>query len=96
MFVNGAHAVSGKVSLYLNPVTGQRYLSFEDFKSDGGPELHVYLAEGRSVTNFLDVGLLTNVGTFYYEIPLGSQPTQQTVLIWCRPYSVLFGSAVLN
>ena len=95
-FVNEVHSVSGKVSLYTNPATGQRYLSFENFTSDSGPELHVYLAEDRSLTNYIDVGRLTNVGTFYYEIPAGSKANQQTVLIWCRPFSVLFGSAQLK
>ncbi|ADB38528.1 DM13 domain-containing protein [Spirosoma linguale] len=95
-FVNEVHAVSGKVSLYANPVTGQRYLAFENFTSDSGPELHVYLAEDRSLTNYIDVGRLTNTGTFYYEIPAGSKANQQTVLIWCRPFSVLFGSAQLK
>ena len=94
--MNEVHSVSGKVSLYSNQATGQRYLSFADFKSDSGPELHVYLAEDRSLTNFIDVSRLTNIGTFYYEIPAGSQPNQQTVLIWCRPYAVLFGSAALK
>ncbi len=95
-FINGAHSVSGMVSRYRNGSTGQQYLYFENFSSAGGPELHVYLAEGRSVTNFIDVSLLTNSGTFYYEIPAGSTSAQQTVLIWCRPYSVLFGSAELK
>ncbi|MBC8153589.1 MAG: DM13 domain-containing protein [Bacteroidetes bacterium] len=95
-FVNEVHDVSGKVSLYTNPVTGQRYLSFENFKSDAGPELYVYLAEDRSLTNFTNVSRLTNVGTFYYEIPAGSRANQQTVLIWCRPFAVLFGSATLK
>lgn len=95
-FVNEVHTVSGTVSLYANPATGQRYLSFADFKSDSGPELHVYLAEDRSLTNYIDVSRLTNIGTFYYEIPASSKPNQQTVLIWCRPFAVLFGSAVLK
>lgn len=95
-FVNEVHDVSGKVLLYLNPVTGQRFLSFENFKSDAGPELYVYLAEDRSLTNFINVSRLTNSGTFYYEIPAGSKASQQTVLIWCRPFAVLFGSARLK
>jgi len=46
----------------------------------------------------VDVGRLkANIGNQNYPIPAGTDMTKyDTVLIWCRAFSVLFGSADLK
>ena len=95
-FANGAHPTSGTVSL-VQAADGTRSLAFKDFKTDPGPDLRVYLAEDRQAKNFVEVALLTKSGTFSLPLPADAKPEQRKfVLIWCRQFSVLFGSAELQ
>lgn len=93
-FRSEAHTTSGTVTIYQR--TDNQLLVLEDFRTDNGPALYVYLSADRtSVQNFVNLGELKSTsGTFSYEIP-DSVNTEQYpyVLIWCRRFSVLFGSA---
>jgi hypothetical protein len=94
-FENGVHPTTGSVKVYESGTT--RTLVFDGFKTDGGPDLRIYLAEDAAVTNFIEVSKLTASGSFFVEIPAGyDSAKQRTVLIWCRQFSVLFGSAKLK
>jgi hypothetical protein len=59
--------------------------------------LYVYLAADKSVSDSVSLGKLkANNGNQNYNIPSQTDLTKyNTVLIWCRPFSVLFGSAEL-
>ena len=95
-FVNEVHPASGTVRIYRDTLTSKQILSFENFSTDAGPDLRVYLSQDRTTGNFTEVARLINSGSFYYEIPVTTTPAQQmTVLIWCKRFSVLFGSAKL-
>ncbi len=95
MFMNNVHAVSGTVS--VAKVDGKQMLVFSNFKTDGGPDLRIYLAENTSLRNFIEVSRLTNSGNFSVELPTDANPAKQRyVLIWCKAFSVLFGSAELK
>jgi hypothetical protein len=75
----------------------KKVLSFENFKVDAGPDLRIYLAEDTRATGFTEVSLLKNTGTFAVEIPASANLSKQKfVLIWCKQFSVLFGSAQLQ
>jgi hypothetical protein len=94
-FVNGVHLTMGTVKVYESGAT--RTLVFDSFKTDGGPDLRIYIAEDEAVTNFVEVSKLTASGSFFIEIPPTYDPAKQrTVLIWCKQFSVLFGSAKLK
>ncbi len=58
------------------------------------------LSEGtdKSASDFVDFGRLkANIGNQNYEIPEETDLTKyDTVLIWCKAFSVLFGSADLK
>ncbi|MBC7891345.1 MAG: DM13 domain-containing protein [Sphingobacteriaceae bacterium] len=96
VFMNGVHSTSGKVSV-VKDAEGKERLSFENFKTDSGPDLRVYLAENTGAKNFIEIDRLTKLGTFSLPLPLDANPAQRKhVLIWCRSYSVLFGSAELQ
>jgi hypothetical protein len=73
-------------------------LRLENFKSTNGPDLYVYLATDKSASDFVDLGRLKgNIGNQNYEIPEGTDFSRyDTVLIWCKAFSVLFGSAELE
>jgi hypothetical protein len=72
-------------------------LRLEDLRVTNGPDLYVYLATDKSASDFVSLGKLkANNGNQNYDIPTETDLTKyDTVLIWCWPFSVLFGSAEL-
>ncbi len=102
-FVDRSHPAAG-VAQVLGDGTGQRFLRFEDFETDNGPDLNVYLSTaapdapaGEFNDDFIDLGdLKGNIGPQNYEIPLDADLSQyQTVVIWCVRFGVAFGAAEL-
>ncbi|MCY7350630.1 MAG: DM13 domain-containing protein [Cytophagaceae bacterium] len=95
-FMSEVHPTSGTVKV-VETSAGVRSLAFENFKTDSGPDLRVYLADDKKATNFIEVALLTKTGTFSLPLPAGyPSEKQKYVLIWCRQFTVLFGSAELK
>ena len=94
---DGFHKVEGAAKVI--PVeSGAQILRLENFKATNGPDLYVYLSKDKSASDFINVGRLKgNVGNQNYEIPIGSDLSKyNTVLIWCRAFSFLFGSAQIS
>jgi Electron transfer DM13 len=94
---DGIHNAEGQVKvLELNDST--KFLRLEDFKATNGPDLYVYLSTDKSASDFVNLGRLKgNVGNQNYEILQGTDLSKYaTVLIWCKAFSVLFGSAELE
>jgi len=77
---------------------GSKFLRFENFKASNGPDLYVYLATDETASDYVSLGKLKgNIGNQNYLIPSGADlSNQDTVLIWCKQFSVLFGSAKLS
>jgi hypothetical protein len=73
-------------------------LRLENFKATNGPDLYVYLAADYSASDIVNLGRLKgNIGNQNYDIPEGTDFSRyNTVLIWCKAFSVLFGSAQLQ
>ena len=94
-FVSDRHPTSGTVKV-IEDVAKKRFLVFENFKSDNGPDLRVWLSPNNNATPYQEVGVLKAVsGNFYYELsPSINYTTNNRVLIWCEDVSVLFGYAV--
>ncbi len=93
---SGNYSVSGTAKI-IEDVDGKKYLVMENLKSDSSPDLRVYLST--------DTGI--KVATQILEdVPGGNSKTalppnfdfakQNTVLIWCQKFSVLFGNAALK
>ena len=95
-FEDGAHPTSGIASVYR--LDEKDYLAFELFQTDSGPDLRVYLSKDNTNSDFIDLKrLISTSGAFHYEIPEGTIIEEYNhVLIWCRAFSVLFGSAEMN
>jgi hypothetical protein len=94
-FVSNAHTTSGSVKVYSK--NGAKDLVFENFKTDSGPDLRVYVSKSTNNKDFIDVGTLkATSGNFYYTISSSvNTDDYKFVLIWCEDFSVLFGNAPL-
>src|ERR687887_527139 len=77
---------------------GRTILRLENFKSTNGPNVHLYLSTDKAASNFIDLGRLkANNGNQNYNIPIGTDLSKYNMaLIWCKDFSVLFGSAQLK
>ena len=94
---DGIHNAEGKVKI-LRLSDESQIVRLEDFKSTNGPDVHLYLAFDKQASDFIDLGRLkANIGNQNYQIPLDTDFNKyKYVLIWCQPFSVLFGSAQLS
>jgi hypothetical protein len=94
---DGIHNAEGKAKI-LTLSDGSQILRLEDFRSTNGPDVHLYLSIDKQPSDFIDLGRLkANIGNQNYQIPLDTDFNKyKYVLIWCQPFSVLFGSAQLS
>lgn len=97
------YTVTGTATVFLLE-DGTRVLRLEDFSSTNGPDLYVYLTVADSMDDdvalnmeFVDLGLLAgNIGNQNYAIPDDVDlDLYDTVVIWCRRFTVGFGAADL-
>lgn len=94
---DGIHDAQGVAKVI--PVEGEgNVLRLENLVVTNGPDLYVYLSTDKSASDFVNLGRLkANIGNQNYPIPEGTDMTKyHTVLIWCKAFSVLFGSADLK
>jgi Electron transfer DM13 len=77
---------------------GSSVIRLENFNSNNGPNVHLYMSTDKAASNFIDLGRLkANNGNQNYNIPNGTDLVKYNmVLIWCKDFSVLFGSAELK
>lgn len=94
---DGIHKAEGLAKI-LTLSNGSQILRLENFRSTNGPDVHLYLSTDKQASDFIDLGRLkANIGNQNYQIPLDTDFNKyKYVLIWCQPFSVLFGSAQLN
>jgi hypothetical protein len=93
---DGIHHAEGIAKvIVLND--GTNVLRLENFRATNGPDLYVYLATDKSASDIINLGRLKgNIGNQNYPIPTGTDLTKYNIaLIWCKAFSVLFGSAQL-
>ncbi len=102
--IDPVHHVDGTASIYRLD-DGQRVLRLENFKSTNGPNLYVYLSGTASPHNgaqlsaageFEVARLKGNIGDQNYVLPGGLDLSKyKSVVIYCRQFHVVFGSAPL-
>ncbi|HUH08312.1 MAG TPA: DM13 domain-containing protein [Egibacteraceae bacterium] len=103
-FTGTAHPTSGTASA-IRLEDGSRILRFEEFATDNGPDLLVYLTSASPDAgddafdqDFVSLGPLKgNLGDQNYELPDDVDLERYaTVVIWCRRFTVSFGTASLD
>lgn len=100
-----AHETSGMAGLY-DIGNGKRILRLSDFMTSNGPDVHVYLVAAPDAgdnetvmkAGFVDLGSLKgNIGDQNYDIPADVDIAKyRAVTIWCKRFSVNFGTAPLK
>lgn len=104
MFHSNAHETKGTATVF-DLGSGRRVLRLTDFSTSNGPDVRVYLVAATDVqadetvktAGFVELGPMKgNIGDQNYEVPASVDLAKyQTVTIWCKRFSVNFGSAPL-
>jgi Electron transfer DM13 len=96
-FVSNSHPTSGTAKI-ITGVDNKKFLTIENFSSDNGPDLRVWLSPNNNGSPYQELGTLKAIsGSFSYELNANIDYTANNrVLIWCEDFSVLFGHAVLQ
>ena len=99
------HQGSGQVAIYQGP-NGSHLLRLEDFQVTNGPDLHVLLSshpnpesqDQINASGYVDLGSLKgNIGNQNYPIPADVDvANQRSVIIYCKPFQVIFSIASLQ
>jgi hypothetical protein len=94
---DGFHKADG-IAKIISLADGRTFLRLENLKTTNGPDLYVYLSVGKDTSDIVNLGRLKgNIGNQNYEIPTGTDLSKYNiVLIWCKAFSTLFGSAKLS
>jgi len=104
-FHSNAHDTRGKATV-LKLADGRRVLRLTNFATSNGPDVRVYLVAAADVQDnatvktagFVELGPMKgNIGDQNYDVPLDLDLSKyRTVTIWCKRFSVNFGSAPLT
>ncbi|HEU4506618.1 MAG TPA: DM13 domain-containing protein [Pyrinomonadaceae bacterium] len=103
-FHSGAHETKGMATVF-QLADGKKTLRLTNFETSNGPALHVYLVAAQDAKDndtvtkagFVDLGSLKgNIGDQNYELPANTDLSKyRAVTIWCKRFSVNFGTAPL-
>jgi hypothetical protein len=103
-FHSNAHETKGTATIH-DLGDGRRVLRLTEFSTSNGPDVRVYLVAAADVNDdatvksagFVELGKLKgNIGDQNYEIPATLDLAKyRTVTVWCKRFSVNFGSAPL-
>ena len=103
-FVSLDHSATGTVRVLLL-ADGRRFVRFEGFETENGPDLYVYLTanpaggpEQAFDDDYVDLGRLQgNVGDQNYELtPDVDLSAYTSVVVWCDRFDSAFGAANLT
>jgi hypothetical protein len=104
-FHSGAHETKGKAAIY-QLADGKRILRLTDFETSNGPDVNIYLVaapDAKDDATVKSAGFVTlgpikgNRGDQNYELPSDIDLHKyQAVTVWCKRFSVNFGTAPLT
>jgi hypothetical protein len=103
-FHSGAHETKGTATVF-QLADGKKTLRLTNFATSNGPDVHDYLVavsdakDNDTVTKseYVDLGSMKgNIGDQNYELPASADLAKyRAVTIWCKRFSVNFGTAPL-
>lgn len=103
-FHSVAHHTIGTATIYRLG-DGSRVIRLTNFRTTNGPDVHVYMVAAEDANDnatvkragFIDLGSIKgNIGDQNYEVgPSVDLSKYRAVSIWCKRFSVNFGSAPL-
>ena len=103
-FHDGAHKTAGMATIH-QLADGKQVLRLTNFETSNGPDVRVYLVAAQDATDndtvtragFVELGSLKgNIGDQNYDLPAGTDLSKyRAVTIWCKRFSVNFGTAPL-
>ena len=101
-----SHPASGTAEIVRLQGGGFGVKLHGNFNVRNAPDLRIWLSEaanprnGRAVeaADYVDLGALrSNTGEQIYRIPAGVDISEvESIVIWCRAFSIFFGSATLG
>ena len=104
-FRSVAHETRGTATVYQF-ADGKRVLRLTEFETSNGPDVQIYLVaapdarDNETVTKagFIHVAALKgNIGDQNYDLPANLDLNKyRSVTVWCRRFSVNFGTAPLS
>ncbi len=98
------HRGSGTV-MVVGIANDLRLVRFENFEVTNGPDLHVLLVnhpnpltrDDVKQASYIDLGKLKgNIGNQNYEVPVGANFENASIVIYCQPFHVIFSTASLT
>jgi hypothetical protein len=104
MFVDVAHEGFGDVHIFSTGENGETIVRFENLDVLNGPDLRVLISKNTDIQSSGDLGdyielgeLKGNQGNQNYIVPEGININEyRSVIIYCKPFHVVFNSANLN
>ncbi len=104
-FHSNAHETKGKATIYRY-ADGRLVLRLTEFETSNGPDVQIYFVAANDVTEnetvskagFVNLGAMKgNIGDQNYDVPMDLDLTKyRAVTVWCRRFSVNFGTAPLG
>lgn len=93
---SGNHGTTGKAEL-LKDDTGINYIRFTSFSTTPGPDLRIYIASDKAAKDYVQITNSVKEGSYSLKLsnPIDLSKTKY-LLIWCKQFSVLFGSVELK
>ena len=103
-FHSNAHETKGTATIYRY-ADGRLVLRLTEFETSNGPDVQIYFVAAGDVTEnetvtragFVNLGAMKgNIGDQNYDVPMDLDLTKyRAVTVWCRRFSVNFGTAPL-
>jgi hypothetical protein len=90
------HKTSGTATVTI--AGDSKTLDLRNFETTSGPDLYVYMSADKTSKDFVDLGLIEKFkGDQSYTLPDSIDIVKyHNVLIWCKSFGILFGSAELS
>ena len=97
-FMNGPYGIVSGTAILFRNTNGSYEIKLENFNTNNGPDLYVYLSKEIMPVNFIELAKLKSItGNQIYPVTGSPDFTQfKYVVIHCKQFNHLFGYALLQ